>query len=90
MMNVFKSSGFEKHRVWSSDTVHFELPVNGAAALWEKADLREKIAVANSLSSITAAKSYCSGWCFKRFFINWKYDLSEIFWRQILMERSIR
>ncbi len=49
MMNVFKSSGFEKHHVWSSDTVHFELPVNGGAQVWEKAQLRERIAVANSL-----------------------------------------
>jgi len=56
MMNVFKSSGFEKHRVWSSDTVHFELPVNGAAALWEMADLREKIAVANSLVPLLRPK----------------------------------
>ena len=57
MMNVFKSSGFEKHRVWSSDTVHFELPVDGAAALWEKADLREKIAVANSLVPLLRPKA---------------------------------
>ncbi len=57
MMNVFKSSGFEKHRVWSSDTVHFELPVDGAAALWERADLREKIAVANSLVPLLRPKA---------------------------------
>ena len=56
MMKVFKSSGFEKHRVWSSDTVHIELPVNGAAALWERADLREKIAVANSLIPLLQPK----------------------------------
>jgi acyl-CoA synthetase (NDP forming)/GNAT superfamily N-acetyltransferase len=49
MMNVFKSSGFERHQVWSSDTVHIELPVGGAAALWERTGLRERIAVANSL-----------------------------------------
>jgi acetate---CoA ligase (ADP-forming) len=56
MMNVLKSSCFEKHRVWSSDTVHIELPVNGAAALWERADLREKIAVANSLVPLLRPK----------------------------------
>ncbi len=56
MINVFKSSGFEKHRVWDSDTVHIELPVNGAAALWEIADLREKIAVANSLVPLLKPK----------------------------------
>jgi acyl-CoA synthetase (NDP forming)/RimJ/RimL family protein N-acetyltransferase len=56
MINVFRNSGFEKHRVWNSDTVHFELPVDGAAALWEKADLREKIAVANSLMPLLRPK----------------------------------
>ncbi len=49
MINVFKSSGFERHQVWDSDTVHIELPVGSAAALWEIAGLRERIAVANSL-----------------------------------------
>ncbi|MHB1686690.1 MAG: bifunctional acetate--CoA ligase family protein/GNAT family N-acetyltransferase [Ignavibacteriaceae bacterium] len=49
MIHVFKDSGFERHQVWSSDLVHIELPVTGAAALWERADLRERIAVANSL-----------------------------------------
>ncbi|HEY6906399.1 MAG TPA: GNAT family N-acetyltransferase, partial [Ignavibacteriaceae bacterium] len=49
MMNVFKNSGFERHQVWSSDTVHIELPVGGAAALWDRTGLRERIAVANSL-----------------------------------------
>jgi len=49
MLGVFKSSGFQNHQVWDSDTVHIELPVTGAAAVWERADLRERIAVANSL-----------------------------------------
>ncbi len=49
MINVFKSSGFERHQVWNSDTVHIELPVGSAAALWEITGLRERIAVANSL-----------------------------------------
>ncbi len=49
MINVFKSSGFERHQVWNSDTVHIELPVGSAGALWEIAGLRERIAVANSL-----------------------------------------
>ncbi len=56
MMSVFKSSGFEKHRVWDSDTVHIELPVNGASALWEIADLRERISVANSLVPLLKPK----------------------------------
>ncbi len=56
MMNVFKSSGFEKHRVWSSDTVHFELPVKGGGQTWEISQLRERIAVANSLSPLLHPK----------------------------------
>lgn len=56
MINVFKSSGFEKHRVWSSDTIHVELPVGSAAALWENAGLRERIAVANSLIPLLRPK----------------------------------
>ncbi len=57
MLNVFKSSGFENHRVWSSDTVHIELPVTGGAALWERAGLRERIAVANSLAPLLKPKT---------------------------------
>ena len=49
MINVFKSSGFQVHQVWDSGAVHIELPVTGAAALRERAELRERIAVANSL-----------------------------------------
>ncbi len=57
MINVFKSSGFTVHQVWSSDTIHIELPVGSAAALWKKAELRERIAVANSLSPILNPKT---------------------------------
>jgi acetate---CoA ligase (ADP-forming) len=57
MMNVFKSSGFEKHRVWGSDTVHFELPVKGGAQTWEISQLRERIAVANSLNPLLSPKT---------------------------------
>ncbi len=56
MINVFNSSGFEKHKVWNSDTVHIELPLNGAASLWEITDLRERIAVANSLIPLLRPK----------------------------------
>ncbi len=56
MLNVMKSSGFENHQVWSSDTVHIELPVQGAAGLWERTDLRERIAVANSLIPLLRPK----------------------------------
>ena len=56
MLGVFKSSGFTVHQVWDSDTVHLELPVNNAAALWERAGLRERIAVANSLQPLLKPK----------------------------------
>jgi acetate---CoA ligase (ADP-forming) len=56
MINLFKNSGLQKHRVWSSDTVHIELPADGAAALWERADLRERIAVGNSLIPLLEPK----------------------------------
>ncbi len=49
MLNVLTGSGFEVHRVWGGDTVHVELPVGGPAALRERVELRERIAVANSL-----------------------------------------
>jgi acetate---CoA ligase (ADP-forming) len=49
MMNVFKSSGFELHRGVEGGVVHVELPVRGALALHERGELRERIAVANSL-----------------------------------------
>ncbi len=56
MINVIKSSGFKNHHVWSLDTLHIELPVNNAAALWEMTDLRERIAVANSLIPLLSPK----------------------------------
>ena len=49
MLNVLTGSGFDVHRVWGGDTVHVELPVGGPAALRERVELRERIAVANSL-----------------------------------------
>ena len=56
MLGVFKSSGFKVHQVWDSDTVHLELPVNNAAALWDRAGLRERISVANSVLSLLKPK----------------------------------
>lgn len=52
MLNVFKSSGFEIHKVWHSETVHIEFPVDGASSLWKRTALRERIAVANSLAPL--------------------------------------
>lgn len=57
MLNVFKNSGFNIHRLWSSDTVHIELPVDNAAALWERTALHERISVANSLVPLLRPKS---------------------------------
>lgn len=49
MLGVFKSSGFEVHQGAQGGVMHVEFPVRGAAALRERAELRERIAVANSL-----------------------------------------
>ena len=57
MINVFKNSGFEIHKVWHSDTIHVEFPVDGAAALWKRTSLRERIAVANSLFPLLRPKT---------------------------------
>lgn len=56
MINVFKSSGFEIHQVWGSETVHIEFPVDSAASLWKRTALRERIAVANSLLPLLSPK----------------------------------
>ncbi len=50
MMKVLTDSGFVVHRVWGADSVHVELPVSGGAAQRERAELRERLAVANSLA----------------------------------------
>lgn len=57
MINVFKHSGFEYHQAWSSDVVHVEFPVEGAAAVWERAGLREKVAAANSLKPLLSPRN---------------------------------
>lgn len=57
MINVFKSSGFKVHQAWGSDTVHLELPVEGAVAVWERAGLRERIAIANSIKPLLFPKN---------------------------------
>ncbi|MCB9208208.1 MAG: GNAT family N-acetyltransferase [Ignavibacteriales bacterium] len=57
MINVFKSSGFELHKVWDSDTIHIEFPVDGASSLWKRTALRERIAVANSLLPLLRPKN---------------------------------
>jgi len=57
MMNVFKNSGFEIHKVWDSDTVHIEFPVDGASSLWKRTALRERISAANSLLPLLRPKT---------------------------------
>ena len=57
MINVFKSSGFTNHKVWHTDTVHIELPVNDPAVTWNISNLRERIAVANSLNHLLRPKT---------------------------------
>ncbi len=57
MMRVFSSSGFELHRGVEGGVVHVELPVRGALALHERGELRERIAVANSLAPVLRPKA---------------------------------
>ncbi len=52
MMGVFRSSGFDIHQGVEEGVFHVELPVGGAAALRERTELRERIAVAASLKPV--------------------------------------
>ena len=52
MLGVFKSSGFEVHQGAEGGVMHVEFPVRDAAALRERGELRERIAVANSLAPL--------------------------------------
>jgi len=56
MLNVFKSSGFEVHQGAQGGVMHVEFPVRGATALRERSELRERIAVANSLAPLLRPK----------------------------------
>lgn len=57
MISVFKNSGFEYHQVYGTDVIHVEFPVEGVSAVWERAELREKISVGNSLKYLLFPKS---------------------------------
>ena len=57
MLHVFKNSGLNYHQVWGWDAVHIELPVNNGIAMWRRADLRERVAVANSLVPLLKPKT---------------------------------
>jgi len=52
MMTVFKDAGFEVVQAIGGSTVHIEFPVGGNAAIRERAELRDHIAAANSLSPL--------------------------------------
>ena len=52
MLNVFRDSGFEGRQVMDGGSYHVEFPVSGAAALRERAEVREQIAVANSVARL--------------------------------------
>lgn len=52
MLDVLASVGFEVHQVREAGTVHVVIPVGSAAAIRERAQLRERIAVANSLAPL--------------------------------------
>jgi acyl-CoA synthetase (NDP forming)/GNAT superfamily N-acetyltransferase len=57
MMTVFKDAGFELLQIPGGSTVHIEFPVSGTAALREQAELRDRIASANSLRPLLRPKS---------------------------------
>ncbi|HET7453590.1 MAG TPA: GNAT family N-acetyltransferase, partial [Thermoanaerobaculia bacterium] len=51
MINVFRDSGFEVVQAFEgSGTVHVRFPVEGGEALRERAELRDRVAAANSLA----------------------------------------
>ena len=49
MINVFRDSGFEVHQASTNGCIHVQFPVGGLASLHERAELRDRIATANSL-----------------------------------------
>ncbi len=52
MMTVFSNAGFEVVQAIGGNTIHIEFPVSGNAAVRERAELRDRIASANSLSPL--------------------------------------
>ncbi len=52
MSTVFRDAGFETVKAIGGSTVHIEFPVGGNAAVRERAELRDRIAAANSLISL--------------------------------------
>lgn len=57
MMTVFSDAGFQVVQAIGGSTIHIEFPVTGNAAVRERADLRDRIASANSLVPLLKPKS---------------------------------
>jgi acyl-CoA synthetase (NDP forming)/GNAT superfamily N-acetyltransferase len=57
MLNVFRDSGFQTRQALDGGSIHLEFPVSGAAALRERAEVRERIATANSMARMFRPKA---------------------------------
>lgn len=57
MMTVFRDAGFEVMQAIGGSTVHIQFPVGGNAAVRERAELRDRIAAANSLNPVLKPSS---------------------------------
>jgi acetate---CoA ligase (ADP-forming) len=57
MMTVFSDAGFGVVQAIGGSTVHIEFPVTGNAAVRERAELRDRIASANSLNPVLKPSS---------------------------------
>ena len=56
MINVFLDSGFEFRQALEGGSYHVEFPIAGAVAVRERAELRERIATANSVANLLRPK----------------------------------
>lgn len=57
MIEVFRESGFPVRQAVDGGVLHVEFPVSTSAAAWERAELRERIATANSLVPLLRPRS---------------------------------
>ncbi len=57
MMTVFSDAGFQVVHAIGGSTIHIEFPVTGNAAVRERAELRDRIASANSLVPLLKPRS---------------------------------
>ena len=56
MLGVFERSGFVAKQAFEGGCIHVEFPVGGAAVLRERAEIRDRIAAANSLLPLLRPK----------------------------------